>query len=99
MFSDLQKKNRKTYYNLCLSCPQGFLKKHITPGSSLDSGFNNNEATSLELEIVQIRGRTVNMIHYTRITMVRAPCNLTIILMTGNLKAHDTNRENTEKNI
>ena len=48
---------------------------------------------------MQIRGRTVDMIHHTRITMVRASSHFTIIFMIGNLKAHYTNRENAEKNI
>ena len=57
------------------------------------------EAKSLQLEIVQIRGRSVNLIHFEKITMVRAPSNSKINSMTGNLKIITQTVKNTEKNI
>ena len=54
-------------------------------------------AKSLELEMTQVRGRSVNLIKYAKITMVRAPSNLTIILMTGNLEAYYTDRKEYRK--
>ena len=57
------------------------------------------EAKSLQLEIVQIRGRSVNLIHCEKITMVRAPSNSKINSMTGNLKIITQTVKNTEKNI
>ena len=74
-----------------------FSQKFITSGSSLDTGFSNNGSKKLR---AGVRGRSVNLIKYAKITMVRAPSNLTIILMTGNLEAYNTDRkEYRKKNI
>ena len=49
--------------------------------------------------MTQVRGRSVNLIKYAKITMVRAPSIITIILMTGNLEAYNTDRKEYRKNI
>lgn len=72
-----------------------FSQKFITSGSSLDPGFSNNG--SKKLEMTQVRGRSVNLIKYAKITMVRAPSIITIILMTGNLEAYNTDRKEYRK--